>query len=351
MKLKKLGVKQVVQNTSIDTQDTRELLNSKVCTIRSLLTTATNIQNKCQDFLVSDVPNSMIYREDGKLFFLDGSIPVSYNMSNYSRSQLCSKLGVPAGYIQNCISTGRTELASENVNSWLHTFDKDLLVRTYKDHVRGVLSDKYSILDTPEVLEVLKDTVDLNTYKVKESFLSEERMHLRLVGKEMLPIEGEDLFPGLFIDTSDVGRSILTVQFGVYKLVCTNGLVVSRGSGTLFKQKHIGISADEFHAGLVASLRNVDALCENMCQLVEDARQKSFNFNRYSQEDFEAFVKRLKDQTQLSNSGCDKVINLMTSKYGDTKWGMINSITEVAQKYTLERRLELERLSGNILIA
>lgn len=344
MKLKRLSVSPLKE-------DTRELLNSKVGTIQSLLTTANNIQNKCQDFLVSDIPHHMVYKENGKLSFIKGALPVSYDMSRYSRSQLCSKLGVPAGYIQNCLSTGRSHLVYENINSWLRTFDKDLLVRTYKNCVRGVLSDKYSILDTPEVLKVLKDTVDLNTYKVKESFLNEERMHLRLVGKEMLPIKGEDLFPGLFIDTSDVGRSILTVQFGVYKLVCTNGLVVSRGSGVLFKQKHIGISADEFHEGLVASLRNVDGLCENMCQLVEDARKKSFNFKKYSQEDFEAFVKRLKDQTQLSNSGCDKVINLMTSKYGDTKWGMINSITEVAQEYTLERRLELERLSGNILVA
>ena len=52
---------------------------------------------------------------------------------------------------------------------------------------------------------------------------------------------------------------------------------------------------------------------------------------------------------KLNADGQDTVIKLMNNRYGMTKWGLINGITEVAQDYTLDRREELEAAAGNIL--
>ena len=38
-------------------------------------------------------------------------------------------------------------------------------------------------------------------------------------------------------------------------------------------------------------------------------------------------------------------------RYDMSRWGLINGITELAQDFTLERRLELERMAGNLLVA
>ena len=59
----------------------------------------------------------------------------------------------------------------------------------------------------------------------------------------------------------------------------------------------------------------------------------------------------IRQQTNLSNESAGKVIDLMQNRYGDNRWGYINAITEVAQDFTLERRLELERIAGNLLAA
>lgn len=333
-------------------KDNRELIDVSGTPVSTLLMKADKIQDKCHDYNVSKVTLHNMRYSNGELSFIDDEKGIErYPMSRYALSQLGSKLGVPANYLQKCIDSGRLDLASDNVNSWIGDYGKDVFIREYDGHIRGVLSSKYSVCDTPDILKVLQETVDLSTYKVKGSFLNEERFHLRLVGKSMLPIEGEDLFPGLFIDSSDVGRNVLTVQFGIYKLVCTNGLTISKGSGTLFQQKHIGIKSEDFYEGLVASLKNVDLLCENACQLVEDARSKSLGFSRYSQEDFDNFIAQIKGSTKLSSESAGKVIDLMQTKYGDSRWGYINSITEVAQDFTLERRLELERIAGNMLAA
>ena len=41
----------------------------------------------------------------------------------------------------------------------------------------------------------------------------------------------------------------------------------------------------------------------------------------------------------------------MNVKYDKNRWGLINRITEVVQRYTLERRIELETIAGNMLKA
>ena len=68
-----------------------------------------------------------------------------------------------------------------------------------------------------------------------------------------------------------------------------------------------------------------------------------------AKDDIEALLEEIKDRTKLSDESAMEVIDLMKIKYTNTRWGMINGITEVAQKYTLEKRIELETIAGNML--
>lgn len=347
-----------MQEKTAEIVDIKEVLDlRKDVSIRSLWERSEEIQSHCTDYMVRKANLTNIrFNDIAGLTFVDSDTQeiTSLDLTHYSLSQLGTKIGVPARYLEKCVSSGRIDLAQDNVNSWLDGYNKDLFIRAYDDRARGILSSKYSVCDTPDILGVVDDVVDLSKYKVKGSYLSEERLHVRLVSKEMLPIDGEDLFAGLFIDSSDVGRNILTVKFGIYKQVCTNGLVIARAGGTLFEQKHIGISADEFHEGLVASLKNVDLLTENAVEWVERARRRYNHWSVESDEypeEIQEFVNYIRQKTNLSEDSANKVITLMRDKYEDNRWGLINSITEVAQDFTLERRLELERIAGSLLVA
>lgn len=338
------------------TSEDKEVIDTRPKTLNKLMIKANNISLSSHDYIVQKANNRNVrFNNNAGLTFIaeDGEVR-ELSMSRYALGQLGSKIGVPLRYLEKCITSGRIDLAQDNVNSWLEDYDKDLFIRETSDSVRGILSSKYAVCDSHEILQVLDDAVDLSSYKIKGSFLNEERLHLRLISKEMLPIDGEDLFAGLFIDSSDVGRSILTVKFGIYKQVCTNGLVIARAGGTLFEQKHIGITADEFHEGLVASLSNVDLLTENAVEWVKRAKGKLNHWSVGGTEhpkEIEEFVSYIRQQTNLSNDSAHKVIDLMKTKYEDNRWGLINSITEVAQDFTLERRLDLERIAGNLLVA
>ena len=336
-------------------KEIKEVIDTRPKTLNKLIEKAHEIESRSNDYMVRHASSHNIRFNEraGITFISEDQCIRDFPISRYALGQLSSKIGVPVRYLDKCIQSGRIDLAQDNVNSWLEDYNKDLFIREFSGGIRGVLSNKYSVCDSHEILEAVDDAVDLSKYKVKGSFLNEERLHVRLIGKEMLPIDGEDLFAGLFLDSSDVGRNILTVKFGIYKQVCTNGLVIARAGGTLFEQKHIGITAEEFHDGLVKSLQNVDLLTDHAVEWVQRAKNR---YNHWSvetehPEDIEAFVAYIRQQTNLSDDSAHKVISLMQTKYEDTRWGLINGITEVAQDFTLERRLELERIAGSMLVA
>lgn len=336
-------------------EEIREVIDTRPKTLDKLIIKANDIALNSTDYMVRKANTSNVrFNETAGLTFISEDQEIrDFQMSRYALGQLGSKIGVPARYLDKCIQSGRIDLAQDNVNSWLEDFNKDLFIREYNGGVRGILSNKYSVCDSHEILEAVSDAVDLSQYKIKGSFLNEERLHVRLVSREMLPIDGEDLFAGLFLDSSDVGRNILTVKFGIYKQVCTNGLVIARAGGTLFEQKHIGITAEEFHDGLVKSLQNVDLLTENAVEWVRRAQHRDNHWSSASEyeDDINEFVAYIRQKTNLSEESSRKVIDLMNTKYTDSRWGLINGITEVAQDFTLERRLELERIAGTLLVA
>ena len=209
---------------------------------------------------------------------------------------------------------------------------------------------------------MLGNTLELDNYVIKGHYLSPERFHLRLVSKEKLPID-EDLYSGIVIDSSDVGRSILTCKYLVYKQVCSNGLIVTRGVNDLFSQKHINIYKDEFARGLEVSIKAIPQLDEVICKRIESTRHEDLsNVLKYgedlrdiynlSDEELADVLNEIKASANITEEKAKEVISIYTSaKYPMNRWGYINSLTDVAKTLTLEKRIELEKYASTLLIA
>ena len=304
-----------------------------------LLDKANEIQAKCSDYPVR--ANEVRMDKTLKLNFGDHKIP----MSDLATGHLCGKLQVPSRYFNRLVDAGQNDLAAQNINCWLEDNPKNLFLREYNGRIRGVLSGSYSVYDAPEILQSVSEVFDPNTFKLKGSFINEERLHLRLIENTMMDVEGEDLFAGITLDSSDVGRSGLSVRFFVWKQVCTNGMVIAKSSANLFKQKHIGINHEDFAAGLNEGLATFYELKDSITESIKATAKIPAN------EDIEELLEEIKEKTNLSDDAATEVIEYMHTKYDNTRWGMINGITEVAQKYTLERRIELETIAGSMLKA
>ena len=317
-----------------NTEDRREELNL-TATFESLINKANEIQEKCKDevFAASDLRMENDLTINGMM------------LSGLATGHLCGKLQVPSRYFNRLVDAHQNELAAENINCWLEDDKREFMLREYDGHIRGVLSGSYSKYDAPEILQSINEVFGEKHFQLKGSFINEERLHVRLVETDLLSIEGEDLYAGITLDSSDVGRSGLQVKFFVYKQVCTNGLTVAKSSAKLFTQKHIGITHEDFKAGLEEGLENFNAIKDEVCGMIKNTHKIPLSMN------LEELTEKIKTQTKLSDDDIEEVYNLMTTSYEPTQWGLINGITEVAQKFSLERRLELETIAGNMLVS
>ena len=304
-----------------------------------LMDKANEIQSKCNDYPIGAC--KIVMDNDLNLNFGNHRFP----MSDLASGHLCGKLQVPSRYFTRLVGAKQNELAAANINCWLKDNPKNLFLREYDGRIRGVLSGSYSVYDAPEILQTVAEVFDPNTFKLKGSSINEERLHLRLIENTTLDIEGEDLFAGITLDSSDVGRAGLSVKFFIWKQICTNGLVIAKSSAQLFRQKHIGITHEDFAAGLTEGLQTFYELKEKITESIKATAKIPVD------DDIDELLKEIKETTKLSDESAEEVIEYINCKYDKTRWGLINGITEVAQKFTLERRIELETIAGNMLVA
>lgn len=323
-----------------NTVDTMERLSTNNVGMEDICTLTWRYHENNKDFSIPfknmEVDNDMNISFEGN----------TYGISDFALSQMCSKLQVPVNYVKKCYQSGQKELGTNNLKAWLSNDDRQVFVRTYGDTVRGILSNKYSVLDSVEILDWLQNVPQINDYLIKGAYVSPDRLHLRLISPEPLAVPGEDLFPGVFIDNSDVGKSSVNIRFMIYKQVCTNGLVLPRQEGILFKQKHIGILKQDFITEINKNLQAFTDLTNRATQIVEETRKVVL-----SPIQVERALDKVKIDTRLGETHVENLRKYMEDMYGFTQWGFINAITDVAKAFTLDRRNELEKYAANFLIA
>ena len=307
---------------------------------------------------VSDSWNNYIVENEEKTnFSINDSLKFVFNpkndeltritdISEFAFSQLCSRVGIPAGYVKKCFERNKEELAIQNFQSWAQDMNQNILVRENNGVVRAVLSDSYVPFDSYKVLKTLNNTVDDTLYRPNQVFLSEDKLHIRFIGYEPLPFDNEELYAGFTVDSSDVGRGSLNMKFFIYRPVCTNGMVVSKMGGTLFRQNHIGSNMNGGKLELFnRAFTHIDRLTAMSVRLIkENSKQflKDYELNMY--------LEKAKRDLHLSEKSQEKLISLIDNTYDRSKWGIINSVTELAQDFTLETRLDLENWAGELFL-
>lgn len=332
--------------------ETTEMLAVKKYTLDDLVSEVNGIQDRCLDWTVENVSNkNMWYNHDSnKLVFSCEGERHNLSLTPFSLGQLCVKMGVPSRYVKKCLESGYGDLAGDNLNAWIDDYGKNLFIRQYDNSVRGILSDRYAVMDAPDVCEVITDCFD-SGYNLRGTYISPERFHIRLIQNDMMKVKGEDLFAGICIDSSDVGRSVLCVQFLVWKQVCTNGLMLPKSEGVLFTQRHMGLTQKEFRNELTDNLKRIPELVKSTKESILNLRDTSdlVSYSMWEEEKQNAFVNRIRSLTRMNDDDIMSAVSVMENTYVVNVWGFVNALTQVAQKYTLERRLEIEKFAGSLL--
>jgi len=81
--------------------------------------------------------------------------------------------------------------------------------------------------------------------------------------------------------------------------------------------------------------------------IIKSAQGEKLNLN--DEKVFEKMVNDIRRLSRVSEEDAKKVIDLAKIRYGMTRWGIVNSMTEIAQNFELDERLRIENAAGRLI--
>lgn len=309
-------------------------------------------------------------REDGKTFEINHAVTQNqevFGTTQLFHRQVASTLGIPVKYY-DMMAAQNPELLAKNVNARFSDRAASYMIRSM-DYgngkvARALLSERYRRIDNMEIASaVLPLFAGREEFEVISCEVTENRLYLKIVNHrlEMAVVPGDYVQAGVAISNSEVGLGSVSVQPLLYRLVCTNGMVVNDMGE---RKNHVGRSAkaleDSFHiysdetieaedAAFLLKLRDVTtaAIEEGRFAQVVGRLQESVGVKitgRVPQ------VVQLTGKTyDLSQNEQDSVLNYLISGGDLSQYGLSNAITRASQDVeSYDRATALEGIGWQV---
>ena len=336
-------------------KESLRMLGTKNVALEKLAEKADVMEQKWKDFnttmflrLTPDGSVEFTGTEDG--MFNAPEVTRKANITEHAFGQICNTVGVPAGYMMKCLGQHQEDLAIQNYDTWASLqAPKPQIIRTYDGAVHAQVTSRYNVFDHSDVMHGILDAMDdpkvKGRYEANQAFLSPDKLHIRFVDFDHpLHTAGDTLNTGFTINSNNVGSGAFSIRYFIYRFACTNGIVKVQNGGMLFRQTHLNSFREigpQLFRDIIFKAKDLD---EMTAKQIEAAATHKFDDVALEQ----ALAKAQKD-LHFGKAGKEKVLELIDSTYDRTQWGLINAVTETAQDYTLDTRLEMEEWSGRQL--
>lgn len=161
------------------------------------------------------------------------------DVNSIAHQQLGTYAGIPAPYYRRMLEE-HPQLLAHNVNEWLQRKPAQRMLRTMDGTARAFLSNRYRRIDNMEIAEIVLPELQKLEGAVFESCqITETRMYIKVVNPrlqaEVSP--GDIVQAGVIISNSEVGQGSVSIQPLVFRLVCSNGMVINDAQT---KRYHLG---------------------------------------------------------------------------------------------------------------
>ena len=163
-------------------------------------------------------------------------------LNSTAHRQISGYLRIPANYYERMLKE-YPELLAHNVNSWLSRTQEVKLLRTLDGTARAILSNRYWCVDNLQLLQAAVPVIgNMLGMSVVSCGLTETHMYVKIVSERLRGdvVPGDTIQYGVCITNSEVGMGAIAIQPLLYRLVCTNGMVVGEHLGTGGRRVHKG---------------------------------------------------------------------------------------------------------------
>lgn len=229
---------------------------------------------------------------------------------------------------------------------------------------RALLSERYRRIDNLEVASaVLPLFAGQDQYEVMSSAVTENRLYLKIVNHrletEVRP--GDIVQAGVMISNSEVGLGSVSFQPLIYRLVCTNGMVVNAlgekkrhvGKAALFDDGYAVYSDDTVEAedkAFLLKLRDVTmaAIEESRFTMVVDRLREAAGVPITGK--VPEVVELTSKTFGLSQAEGDGILNYLIAGGDLSQYGLSNAVTRMSQDVdSYDRATTLESVGWDVI--
>lgn len=240
----------------------------------------------------------------------------------------------------------------------LKSTDSERLIRTQGNRMRAFMSGGYGVFNNSRALELMQkafDVLDQNGAEVKvyDSWQTEDELCVRVIApghKRMEPSpdggEPSAVYPGVYVGNSEIGTKRIYVKPLVLRLICSNGMMGIREDGAGMQRVHRGsmmILENDFNMALADALNLADSQVERFLGLTQQTVANPLA-------ELAKIWKKNEKRTEFTNENfklAEASLTRYIAQFGETKYSVVNALTEVAQTYKdANERLLVEEIAG-----
>ena len=261
-------------------------------------------------------------------------------------NQIAERLEIPAKYYAKMESEA-PELLTQNVNTWLRDNPKDVFIRGLGDSVRAFLSDRYRVIDHLDMLLCSLNELQAHEVEVEDCYLSETEMNIKVKSHQLRDFvrHRDDLIiGGLLLVNSETGHRALRVEPRMFRVLCTNGMVIEE---MMTRQIHLGNGTDELDEIVYLSIRrSIRELFGRFGEMIQILRETT----EIKVKNVTKVINNLVEHYRLSEDQKENILIAFGREPESDKYGIANAITRAAQsEQNWEKSLEMERIGGKLI--
>ncbi len=278
--------------------------------------------------------------------------------------QLGAYLNIPQKYYEKMLGENQDLLAA-NVNSWLHRKPEQRMLRTIDGRARAFLSNRYRPIDNADIVAITLPIIsEIPDARFESCQITEDMMYIKVVNprltQEVTP--GDIVQAGVVISNSETGLGAVCVQPLVFRLVCTNGMVVNEART---RRNHVGRVNSTEENFSVYSRETLAAIDNAFIKKLQDTVRAAVDEARFAQ--VVGKLRESKDK-KLNTADIPTVVKLASSSFGITEaestgvlqrliedadytvYGLANAVTRHSQDVEdYDRASKLEEIGYNII--
>ena len=208
---------------------------------------------------------------------------------------------------------------------------KDKAPSVFTESGAPTTSDKYTHISTERLIDDMSalgwGVVDATQVKARKRVGYQK--HLLVFRNDELTItgqDGDDVFPQILLSNSHDGSSTFQFTAGLFRMVCSNGLVLSTETFGDLKIRHMGYDMEELQRVVSEIVDKLPLTVESMNQL----KQSQISQEKQQQFALEALGLRFnQDGMEFDESNAEELLAVERKEdEGDNVWEVFNRVQE-----------------------